>query len=241
MAETIALVTGANKGIGKEISRQLSAKGILVLMGARDRERGELAVADLRTQGLPVEFIQIDVTSQPSVDQAAAEVEHRHGRLDILVNNAGIRIDWCSGSEVTVEVLQKTFETNVFGVFRVTKALLPLLRKSKQGRIVNMSSGLGSLTFNTDPNSPLPSPHMSLAYSSSKAALNMITVQLADELKGTGIKVNSADPGFTATDMNQNLGTKTVEQGAATTVRLALLPHDGPTAGVFGDDGPEPW
>jgi NAD(P)-dependent dehydrogenase (short-subunit alcohol dehydrogenase family) len=131
MAETIALVTGANKGIGKEISRQLSAKGILVLMGARDRERGELAVADLRAQGVAVEFIPIDVTSQSSVDHAAAEVERRHGRLDMLVNNAGVALDWFPGSELSVDMLQKTFETNVFGVFRVTKALLPLLRKSK--------------------------------------------------------------------------------------------------------------
>src|SRR5580700_4878987 len=148
MTETIAFVTGANKGIGREISRQLAAKGILVLMGARDRQLGEKAVADLRTQGLPVEFIQIDVTSQPSVDQAAAEVERRHGHLDILVNNAGIALDWFPGSELTVEALQQTFDTNVFGVFRVTKALLPLLKKSTHGRIVNMSSGLGSLTRN---------------------------------------------------------------------------------------------
>ena len=241
MTETIAFVTGANKGIGKEISRQLAAKGILVLMGARDRERGEKAVADLRVQGLPVEFIQIDVTSQPSVDDAAAEVERRHGRLDILVNNAGIALDWFPGSELTVETLQKTFETNVFGVFRVTKALLPLLKKSKHGRIVNISSGLGSLTRNADPNSSLAIRNMLLAYCASKAALNMITVHFANELKSVGIKVNSANPGFTATDMNQHRGVKTVGQGAATPVRLALLPEDGPTAGNFSDEGPEPW
>ena len=241
MAETIAFVTGANKGIGKEISRQLAAKGSLVLMGARDRERGEKAVAELRAQSLPVEFIQIDVTSQPSVDQAAAVVERRHGHLDILVNNAGIALDWLPGSDLTVETLEKTYETNVFGVFRVTKALLPLLKKSKHGRIVNISSGLGSLTLNADPNSPLSIRNMLLAYSSSKAALNMITVQFANELKSAGIKVNAANPGFTATDMNQYRGTKTVEQGAATPVRLALLPDDGPTAGVFSDDGPQPW
>ncbi|MBZ5728226.1 MAG: SDR family oxidoreductase [Acidobacteriia bacterium] len=237
----IALVTGANKGIGKEISRQLSAKGLLVLMGARDRQRGEEAAAELRAQGLRVEFIQLDVTSQQSVDDAAAEVERRLGRLDILVNNAGIRLDWSAASELTVDILKETFETNVLGVFRVTKALLPLLRKSTHGRIVNMSSGLGSLTWNTDSNSPLPSRHLSLAYSSSKAALNMITVQLADELRGARIKVNSADPGFTATDMNRHRGQKTVEQGATTPVHLALLPDDGPTGGIFGDGGPEPW
>jgi NAD(P)-dependent dehydrogenase (short-subunit alcohol dehydrogenase family) len=181
------------------------------------------------------------VTSQPSVDQAAAEVERLHGRLDILVNNAGVALDWFPGSELTVETLQKTFETNVFGVFRVTKAVLPLLKKSKHGRIVNMSSGLGSLTRNTDPNGQLGMRNMLLAYCSSKAALNMITVQFANELKTAGIKVNAANPGFTATDMNQHRGPKTVEQGATTPVRLALLPDDGPTAGVFSDDGPEPW
>src|SRR5689334_20517835 len=187
MAETIALVTGANKGIGREISRQLASKGILVLMGARDRERGEKAVADLRGDHLPVEFIQIDVTSQPSVDQAAAEVQRRHGRLDVLVNNAGIALDWYAPSELTADVFQKTFETNVFGVFRVTKALLPLLKKSKHGRIVNLSSGLGSLARNADPNSSLAMRNMLLAYCSSKAALNMITIHFANELKSAGI------------------------------------------------------
>ena len=241
MAETIAFVTGANKGIGREISRQLAAKGILVLMGARDPERGEKAVADLRAQRLPVEFVQIDVTSEPSVDRAAAEAERRHGRIDVLVNNAGIALDWCPGSELSVEVFQKTIETNVFGVFRVTKALLPLLKKSKHGRIVNISSGLGSLTRNADPNGSLAMRNMLLAYCASKAALNMITIHFANELKSAGINVNSANPGFTATDMNQHRGTRTVEQGAATPVRLAMLPDDGPTAGVFSDDGPEPW
>ncbi len=241
MAETIALVTGANKGLGWEISRQLATQGVLVLIGARDRERGEKAVADLRVQKLPVEFIQIDVTSQPDVDRAAAEVERSHGRLDILVNNAGVALDWCPGPELTVEVLRETFETNVFGVFRVIKAFLPLLRKSKHGRIVNMSSGLGSLTRNSDLNSSLTLGNTLFAYSSSKAALNMITVQFANELRSAGIKVNSATPGFTATDMNQHRGTRKVEQGAATPVRLALLPDDGPTGGVFSDDGPVPW
>ena len=241
MTETIAFVTGANKGIGREISRQLATQGIQVLMGARDRARGEKAVADLHAQGLAVEFIEIDVTSQSSVEKAAAEVERRYGRLDILVNNAGIALDWYPSAELSVEVLQKTFDTNVFGVYRVTKALLPLLKKSQHGRIVNMSSGLGSLTRNADPNSTLAVRNMLLAYCTSKAAVNMMTVQFGNELKGTGIKVNSANPGYTATDMNENRGPRTVEQGAATPVRLALLPDDGPTAGVFSDTGPDPW
>jgi NAD(P)-dependent dehydrogenase (short-subunit alcohol dehydrogenase family) len=241
MADTIALVTGANKGIGREISRQLAAQGVFVPIGARDRERGEKAVAELRAEDLPVEFLEMDVTSRPSVDRAAAEVERRHGRLDVLVNNAGIALDWFPVSELTVEVLKSTFETNVFGVFRVTKALVPLLRGSEHGRIVNMSSGLGSLTRHADPNNSLAVRNMLLAYSASKAALNMITIQLANELKSAGIKVNSANPGFTATDMNQHRGPRTVAQGAVTPVRLALLPDDGPTAGVFSDDGLDPW
>jgi NAD(P)-dependent dehydrogenase (short-subunit alcohol dehydrogenase family) len=241
MAETIALVTGANKGLGLEISRQLATQGIFVLIGARDPERGKKAVADLRGQGLPVEFIQMDVTSQADVDRAVAEVERSHGQLDILINNAGVALDWCPGPELTVEALRETFETNVFGVFRVIKAFLPLLKKSKYGRIVNMSSGLGSLTRNSDPNSSLTLGNTLFAYSSSKAALNMITVQFANELKSAGIKVNSATPGFTATDMNQHRGTKKVEEGAATPVRLSMLPDDGPTGGVFSDDGPVPW
>ena len=241
MTETIALVTGANKGIGREISRQLASQGIHVLMGARDRERGEKAAAELRAQGLPVQFIQIDVNSQADVDRAAMEVERMHGRLDILVNNAGIAVDWFPSSELTVEALRETFETNVFGAFRVTKAFLPLLKKSEHGRIVNMSSGLGSMTRHSNPNSGLTLQNMLLAYSASKAALNMMTVQFANELRSAGIKVNSACPGYTATDMNQHQGKRTVEQGAATPVRLALLPDDGPTGGVFSDDGPEPW
>ncbi|HEV2419378.1 MAG TPA: SDR family oxidoreductase [Terriglobia bacterium] len=241
MAETIALVTGANKGIGKEIARQLAARQVLVLMAARERERGVKAVADVRAEGLTVEFIQLDVTSQQSVDDAADEIERRYGWLDILVNNAGIALDWLPGSELTMDVLLKTFETNTFGAFRVTKAMLPLLKKSKRGRIVNLTSGNGSFGFITDPKVPLPDRSTLLAYASSKAALNMMTVRLANELQGLGIKVNAADPGFTATDMNRHRGTRTVEEGAASPVRLALLPDDGPTGEVFGNDGPEPW
>jgi NAD(P)-dependent dehydrogenase (short-subunit alcohol dehydrogenase family) len=241
MAETIALVTGANKGIGREISRQLACKGILVLMGARDRSRGENAAAELRSEGLATEFVHLDVTSQTSVSAAASEVERRHGRLDILVNNAGIALDWFPGSELTADALRETLDTNVVGTFRVTKEFLPLLRRSKRGRIVNMSSALGSLTRQADPSSTLSVRNILLAYSASKAALNMMTIQFANELKSAGIKVNSANPGFTATDMNQHRGPRTVQQAAATPVRLALLPDDGPTAGVFSDAGEDPW
>lgn len=235
---TIALVTGANKGIGHEISRQLASKGVHVLMGARDATRGETAATGLRALGLSAEYILIDVTSQQSVDAAAALIETRYGRLDILVNNAAIAIDWVPPTETTMDALRQTWETNVFGVVRVTQAMLGLLRKSKAGRIVNMSSGLASLT-NTAAGR-YGSPYL-LAYCASKSAVNAVTLKFAAELSGTPIKVNSADPGYVATDMNQHQGPRTVAQGAATPVRLALLPDDGPTGGFFNDDGVVPW
>jgi NAD(P)-dependent dehydrogenase (short-subunit alcohol dehydrogenase family) len=238
---SIALVTGANKGIGKEIARQLALKGVFVLLGTRDRTRGQKAEADLKAQGLSVQFLPLDVTDQQSVDQAASYVESHYGRLDILVNNAGVALDWGRPSESDIETLQKTYDTNVFGVFRITKAMLPFLRKSKAARIVNVSSALGSVTLTADPHGPFQGRSMLLAYCSSKSALNMLTLQFAGELKGSGIKVNAVTPGYVATDMNHNQGTKTVEQGAATPVRLALLPNDGPTGGFFSDEGVVPW
>jgi NAD(P)-dependent dehydrogenase (short-subunit alcohol dehydrogenase family) len=241
MNDSIALVTGANKGIGREISRQLAARGVRVILGARDRARGEKAAAELSGPNLSVEFLLLDVISQSSVDDAVREVERRHNRLDILVNNAGVALDWCEPAELTMEALEQTFATNVFGVFRVTKAFLPLLRKSAHGRIVNVSSALGSLSRQADPNSTLVARRQLLGYSASKAALNMLTIQFANDLKSLGIKVNAANPGFTATDMNQHRGPRTVEQGAATPVRLALLPDEGPTGGVFSDAGQDPW
>jgi NAD(P)-dependent dehydrogenase (short-subunit alcohol dehydrogenase family) len=239
--QKIALVTGANKGIGKEIARQLAAKGAFVLLGARDRKRGEQAEVELQAQGLPVQCIALDVTDQRSVDQAAAQVAQKYGKLDILVNNAGIALDWVAPSELDPEVLKETYETNVFGTFRVTKAMLPLLKKSKAGRIVNMSSALGSMTLAAASAGPFQGANHLMAYCSSKSALNALTLALAKDLKSKGIKVNAANPGYVATDMNDNKGVKTVEQGAATPVRLALLPDDGPTGGCFSDEGVVPW
>jgi NAD(P)-dependent dehydrogenase (short-subunit alcohol dehydrogenase family) len=240
-AQKIALVTGANKGIGKEIARQLAAKGVLVLLGARDRKRGEQAEADLRGQGVSVQFIPLDVTDQRSVDQAAARVAQKYGRLDILVNNAGIALDWVPPSELDPEILKETYETNVFGPFRVIKAMLPLLKKSKAGRIVNVSSALGSMTLAAASGGPFQGANHLMAYCSSKSALNAMTLALAKDLKSAGIKVNAANPGYVATDMNDNKGVRTVEQGAATPVRLALLADDGPTGGCFSDEGVVPW
>jgi NAD(P)-dependent dehydrogenase (short-subunit alcohol dehydrogenase family) len=239
--ESIALVTGANKGIGKEIARQLAAKGVFVLLGARNETRGRQAAADLRAAGLTVEFLQLDVTDQKSVDRAASSVESDYARLDILVNNAGIALDWAKPSELTVEAMRETYDTNVFGVLRVTNAFLSLLRKSKAGRIVNVSSALGSMKLTADPHGPFQNRSMLMAYCSSKTALNMMTLQLANELRDSAIKVNAATPGYVATDMNRHQGTRTVEQGAVTPVRLALLPDDGPTGGFFSDEGAVPW
>lgn len=236
----VAVVTGANKGIGLEIARQLGREGIIVFLGSRDEARGLAAAEKLCAEGLDARPLSLDVTDDQSVAAAASFLEQSTGRVDILVNNAGIAIDDGPPSRVSADVLRRTYETNVFGVVRVTQALLPLLRRSDAGRIVNLSSGLGSITLNSDPNGPFASVNY-LAYNSSKSALNAITVQFACELRETPIKVNAADPGYVATDMNRHQGVRSVEQGAATPVRLATLPPDGPTGGYFNDDGPIPW
>jgi len=236
----VALITGANKGIGFEIARQLGRKGMTVLLGARDEGRGQEAVEKLRADGVDARSIQVDVTSQETIDRAARRIEKEFGRLDVLVNNAGIFVDDAPPSELDMKMLRRTYETNLFGPVAVTQAMLPLLRRSLAGRIVNMSSGLGSLTQTSDPG--WVSSHLNLlAYNSSKTALNAATVEFAKELRGTLIKVNSADPGYTATDMNHYRGTRSVEQGARVVVRLATLPDDGPTGGFFDEDGALPW
>ncbi|HVP29674.1 MAG TPA: SDR family oxidoreductase [Myxococcota bacterium] len=241
MAERrVAVVTGANKGIGLEIAHQLARMGVTVYLGARDEARGRAAAEKLRAEGLDARPLSLDVTDERSVAAAAALLERDAGRLDILVNNAGIFVDDGPPSRVSADSLRRTYETNVFGVVRVTQALLPLLRRSDAGRIVNMSSGLGSITQNSDPRSPFAAVKC-LAYNSSKSALNAITVQFAHELRDTPIKVNAADPGYVATDMNRHQGVRSVAQGAATPVRLATLPSDGPTGGYFNDAGSVPW
>jgi NAD(P)-dependent dehydrogenase (short-subunit alcohol dehydrogenase family) len=193
MDRRVAVVTGANKGIGREIARQLAREEITVFLGARDEQRGQEAAEKLRAEGLDVRPLRIDVTDDASVAAAAAQLERDPGRLDILVNNAGIAIDDGKPSTVSIDALRRTYETNVFGVVRVTQALLPLLRRSDAGRIVNLSSGLGSLAQNSDPSWAYASVKF-LAYNSSKTAVNAITVQFAYELRNTPIKVNAADP-----------------------------------------------
>jgi NAD(P)-dependent dehydrogenase (short-subunit alcohol dehydrogenase family) len=237
----VALVTGANKGIGFETARQLASLGLTALIGARDDQRGKEAAATLQGEGLDVQFVRLDVSDPTTHDEARRFVEEKFGRLDVLVNNAGIALDGTQKpSEVDMQTLRATFDTNFFGMIGVTQALLPLIRKSTAGRIVNVSSGLASLTLHSDPSWDFY-PYKLLAYNASKTALNAFTVMLAHELKDSGIKVNSADPGFTATDMNAHRGHQTVAQGAAVIVQLATLSADGATGSYFNDQGVVPW
>jgi NAD(P)-dependent dehydrogenase (short-subunit alcohol dehydrogenase family) len=239
--EKIALITGANKGIGFEIARQLGEQGNVVLVGARDEVRGKQAADSLAGRGIAVEPLRIDVTDATSAADAAIQIERRYGRLDILVNNAGISGGFTGApSEATADDMRKVYETNVFGVVSVTNAMLALLRRSAAGRIVNMSSHVGSLTLNSDPGSPFAGLNM-IAYQSSKTALNAITVAYAKELRGTPIKVNAAYPGVVATDINHHQGHRTPAAGAVIAVRLALLDDTGPSGACLSEDGAVPW
>jgi NAD(P)-dependent dehydrogenase (short-subunit alcohol dehydrogenase family) len=237
----VALVTGANKGIGFEIARQLGKAGCAVVLGARNPELGRKAAGKLSEDKMDVRFVELDVKRERAVQDAAATIAREFDHLDILVNNAGIAERGDGPPSTTkLEAVERTLRTNFLGALMVAQAMLPLLRKSSGGRIVNVSSGLGSLEHNGDPHWDF-ARYTYLGYSASKAALNMLTVQLAFELRDTGIKVNSVDPGYTATDLNQHRGYQTVEQGASETVRLALLSQDGPTGGFFSSAGRVPW
>ena len=237
----IVLVTGANKGIGLEVARQLGKAGHHVLLGARDEARGRAAAKTLQDEGIAVRFVTIDLSDSASLKAVAADIEANEGRIDILVNNAGVAIqgDGLPGS-TGLDVVRRTFETNFFGTVAVTQALLPLVKKSSAGRIVNVSSGLGSIALNADPNWDYAAVKL-IGYNGSKAALNMFTVLLAADLKDTGIKVNAVNPGYTATDLNGNSGHQSIEEGAAETVRMAQISDDGPTGGFTSTEGVEPW
>jgi NAD(P)-dependent dehydrogenase (short-subunit alcohol dehydrogenase family) len=240
-SKRIALVTGANKGIGFEVARQIAAADCTVLLGARTQALGEEAAATLQREGGDVRYLAIDLTDPATIAAAANRIEADFGRLDILVNNAGI-VDQGDGppSASSLEAIERTLRVNFVGSVAVTQAMLPLLRKAPSARIVNVSSGLGSLTRNADPANPYAAVGY-LGYSASKAALNMFTVHLAYELRDTAIKVNSADPGYTATDLNGHRGTQTIPEGAAETIRLALLPDDGPSGSYSDSKGMIPW
>lgn len=238
--KTTALVTGANKGIGYEIAAGLGALGWRVGVGARDDRRRTDAVEKLRAAGVDAFGVPLDVTDDASVAAAAAQLEEHEGRLDVLVNNAGITGGVPQEpTKVDLATIRDVVETNVIGVVRVTNALLPLLRRSASPRVVVMSSSVGSLTLQTTPGAD--TGPISAAYSPSKTFLNAVVVQYAKELAGTGILINSACPGFVATDLNGFRGTRTPEQGAQVALQLATLPDDGPTGGYFSDTGPIPW
>jgi NAD(P)-dependent dehydrogenase (short-subunit alcohol dehydrogenase family) len=237
----VALITGANKGIGFEVARQLGKEGITVLIGARNRQLGEAAEAKLKAEGADARFVELDVTRPETIAKAAERIRAEHGKLDILINNAGV-VDKGDGppSVADPDAVRRVLDVNFFGVLAVTQAMLPLVRNARAGRIVMVSSGLGSLTWNADPKWPFAGIKP-LGYNGSKAILNMLTVQLAWELRDTPIKVNTVNPGYTATDLNGNSGTQTIEEGAAETVRQSLVPDDAPTGGFFETGGIVPW
>jgi NAD(P)-dependent dehydrogenase (short-subunit alcohol dehydrogenase family) len=230
-ADKIALVSGANRGIGRAVVAQLASKGFVVYLGARDLKSGQQVAKELGNNN--VKAVQLDVTDPTSVKKVVALVADEHGRLDVLVNNAGTFYDsWQSGVDADIEKSHEAFETNFFGAWRLAQAAIPLLRKSKEPRIVNVSSEAGSLA---GMGSGTP------AYSASKAAMNALTRVLADELKRDGILVNSVCPGWVRTDMGGRNAPRSVEQGAASVLWAATLPKGGPTGGFFRDGKPLPW
>lgn len=237
----LALVTGANKGIGKEIARQLGGHGYTVLVGSRDTDRGEAAVRELAAEGVDAHAIRLDVTDQSSADAAAKTIEQDFGRLDLLVNNAGIAVDFGQRpGEVPVDVLRRTYETNVFGVATVINAMLPLLRKASGPRIVNVSSELGSVTLASSPDSPFTEVNL-LAYCSSKSALNSLTVSYARDLRAEGIAVDAINPGYCATDLNRHQGHLSAAQGAAVAVGVATREGEFRTGQFHTEGGLLPW
>lgn len=233
----VALVSGGNRGIGLEIARQLARRGVLVVIGARDPEKGQAAAQSIIDEGYLAEVVRLDIADGNSIAAAVEEVALRHGRIDILVNNAAILIDGPGGFksslfELKADTARKTFETNVLGPLRLTQAVVPIMERNGYGRIVNLSSGAGQLS---DMRSGFP------AYRMSKTALNALTRITASELASTNIKVNAVCPGWVRTDMGGAEAERPVEVGAETPVWLATLPEDGPTGGFYRDKRPIPW
>jgi NAD(P)-dependent dehydrogenase (short-subunit alcohol dehydrogenase family) len=246
MAQQIAFITGGNRGLGFQTALDLKTFGVRSVIGARDKQQGEQALQSLRDKGVDAELLVFDVT-RPSDHNAAYDYfSQRFGRLDILINNAGISTTSfpSSGVEATTAVdgsgLRRVFDTNFFAVVALTRTLLPLLKASPAGRIVNVSSILGSLALQADPNSPIYHAK-SFAYDASKSALNAFTIHLAYELRDTPIKVNSAHPGWVKTDMGGPEATLDISEGGKTSAALATLPADGPTGGYFHLGKPLPW
>jgi len=233
----VALITGANKGLGFEIARQLGQQGVTVVLGARDNAKAEEVAKELKAEGVDAHAVKLDVTREADVAGLPAFFESKFGRLDILVNNAGVMSDF---GGITRDTFRQTYETNVIAPYFITQALLPLLKAGPAGRIVNHSSIMGSMTVMGDPNSISPEWAVP-AYCSSKAALNMLTVTTARALEGTNVKVNSAHPGWVKTDMGTDQAPMEIVDGAKTAVALALLPDGGPTGGFFHMGENLPW
>ncbi|MBC7658588.1 MAG: SDR family oxidoreductase [Chitinophagaceae bacterium] len=236
----IALVTGANKGIGKEIAQQLAQKGLTVFIGCRDQKRGEAAALELRLQGGDVRVIALDVTDAQSIETAARRLQEECGHLDVLINNAGISVEHAPPSAANAAKMRETFDTNFFGAVATTQAMLPLLRLSAHKVIVNVSSELGSSTLHSVPEWAYAGVNL-LSYNASKAALNSFTVLLAKELRSEGFRVNSINPGYVATDLNHHRGKGTAAEGAVIAVKAALLGPDGPTGSFLTEGGTLPW
>ncbi len=243
-SEKVAFITGGNKGIGFETARQLGKQGIKVVIGSRDAARGKAAAEKLKAEGVQAEAIRFDVLNPADYKEAYNYLDKHFGKLDILINNAGVsKEEFMSGnktSSTSPELLHETFDTNFFGVIQITQTLLPLIRKAPAGRIVNLSSILGSLALHADPKSPIYDAK-AFAYDASKAALNSFTVHLAHELKDTKIKVNSAHPGWVKTDMGTDAAPMELPEGAKTSVYLATLPDNGPTGSFIHLEKPLPW
>ncbi len=245
MSNKVALVTGANKGIGFETVKQLAKEGVTVILASRNKENGLIAAETLKSQGLEVDALQLDVDNDASIEAAYDYINSKYGKLDILVNNAGIMIekgDWGTNTATNIDEkeLRQTLDTNFFSVVKLTNKLLPLIRKSDAGRIVNLSSILGSLNLHSDPSSPIYASKL-FGYNTSKTALNSYTIHLAAALADTNIKVNSAHPGWVKTELGTDAAPMEIVDGAKTSVALALLGSDGPT-GKYIHLGQElPW
>ncbi|MFN7926666.1 MAG: SDR family oxidoreductase [Blastocatellia bacterium] len=231
----VALITGANKGLGLEVARQLGQQGITVVLGARDETKGQAAAAQLKAEGIDAHSVKLDVTNAEDIAALPVHLQERFGRLDILINNAGISLDKLGQTEP--DAFRQTYETNVIAPWFIAQALLPLLKEAPAGRIVNHSSILGSLTMLSTEMREVILP----AYNSSKAALNMLTVQLANALRDTRIKVNAGHPGWVKTDLGGEMAPMELVDGAKTAIALALLPDDGPTGGYVHLGKPLPW
>jgi len=238
----IALVTGATRGIGLATARGLAELGFVVLVGARDASKGEEVVRSMVEEGLDAHLLELDITDERQVRRAAETIDRRYAHLDVLVNNAAVKLEFHPSppSAAPLSLVRETFETNVFATMVVIQAMLPLLRRADAARVVNLSSGLGSLGLATTPGSRYRDRPL-LSYNVAKAAVNSLTVQFANELRDTPIKFNAVDPGYTNTGMTRNTGSRTAEQAAAVVVRLATIPPDGPNGGFFDEDGEVPW